>query len=346
MKKPKIRTKAKPTGWQPGKAPLERMLKIHDLLNAAFHGSRRRVNYRTLAAELGMKSSKTIQRDFEYMRDRLGLKIEYDHAEKTFSYTEEHPHFPLGHDLTFDERVALVVGRQSLDVFLGVDLGKQLKVAFDKITGGMLGEGSALLHEELSRFISVRTPGAGRIEDPRVFIGVRKALLGQFEMRIDYQGRDDKEPASLRLHPYHLACVTNRWVLVALNVEKNLVRTYILARCKNPVVTQKRFERPADFSPQNYLSSAFDVWAGTGTKLVRLRINAKGAHHVLERAWHDTQCNTMMLGGSVEVTFKLGDLNDITRWILSFGADCEVLEPKELRNVIAQEGRRIAQENG
>lgn len=344
MKKPKNQTQAKAAGWKPGKAPLERMLKIHDFLNAAFNGDRARVNYSTLAKELGVKS-KTIQRDFEYMRDRLGLEIEYDHAEKSFSYTKEQPHFPLGHDLSFDERVALVVGRQSLDVFLGVDLGKQLKAAFDKITGGMLGEGSALLHEELSRYISVRTPGAGRIEAPRVFRGIRKALLSQLELRMEYQGRGYTEYASLRLHPYHLACVTNRWVLVALNVDKNTVRTYILSRCRNPVVTQTSFERPSGFSPDRYLGSAFDVWAGSGEKLVRLRINAKGAHHVLERTWHDTQCNTKLSDGSVEVSFRLGDLNDITRWILSFGADCEILEPTDLRSVISEEGRRMAQLN-
>ena len=52
-----------------------------------------------------------------------------------------------------------------------------------------------------------------------------------------------------------------------------------------------------------------------------------------------------MLGGAVEITFKLSDLNDVTRWILGFGGDIEVLEPRELRATVAEEGRRMAARN-
>ena len=53
-----------------------------------------------------------------------------------------------------------------------------------------------------------------------------------------------------------------------------------------------------------------------------------------------------LTGGAVEVHFALSDLNDLTRWVLGFGSDCEVLEPKELRAAIAEEGRKMAAGNG
>jgi len=336
MKSPKSADK------KPSKVALARLLQIHDQLNLAAKG-RLKVNCSTLAADLNL-TPKTIQRDLDYLRDRLGLPLEYDFGERSFSYTRENVKFPVGYDLTVDERIALVVARQSLDVFEGVNFGEELRSAFEKITGGMLSETGGAAEPSLDAFISVRTPGAGRVDD-KTFRAVRLALLDQLELRIEYQAKGRPAFTPRRLQPYHLACIANRWVLVARDAEKGAVRTYILARCRNPVVTKTQFVRPADFDPVAYLGTSLGVWTGSGTTIVKLRISAAGAHHVLERKWHDTQRETRLPEGAVEVTFALSDLNDVTRWILGFGADCEVLEPKELRTQIAEEGRRMAQLN-
>jgi proteasome accessory factor B len=298
------------------------------------------------------RSSKTIQRDLSYMQDRLGLPIEYDDATKGYHYTRMVPYFPVGPDLSADERLALVVARQSLQVFKGVDLGGELNSAFEKITGGLVDEYPDIMGKSLDPYLSVRTPGAGIISDVKVFRAVRLALLRSTELKIEYQkvwegGSRAKVRAysPRRLHPYHLACVANRWILVALDAEKNQIRTYVLARCRNPVVTQTEFQRPKDFKPEAYIGSSFGDWTGTGKRLVKLRISAAGSHHVLERHWHDTQQVTPLPGGVVEVTFMLSDFNDLTRWILGFGSDCEVVEPPELRDAIAEEGRKMADVN-
>ena len=336
MKLP-IRTDKKPT-----KVALARLLKIHDQLNAAAR-SHRRVNCTTLAEALNT-TAKTIQRDICYLRDQLKLPIEYDYGARSFSYRDADTPFPLGHNLSQDERIALVVARQSLDVFEGVNFGAELRSAFDKITGGLLGESGDFMEQSLDRFISVRTPGASRV-DAKVFRAVRRALLDRRELRIEYQAKGRPAFTPRRLHPLHLACIANRWVLVALDADKSEPRTYILARCRNPIVTQTTFQRPADFDPAAHLGTSFGVLTGRGTVIVKLRISVEGAHHVLERNWHPTQRETNLPGGAVEVTFALSDLNDITRWILGFGSDCEVLEPAELRATIAAEGTKMAQRN-
>ena len=100
-----------------------------------------------------------------------------------------------------------------------------------------------------------------------------------------------------------------------------------------------------DFDPVAHLGTSFGVLTGSGTIIVKLRISTAGAHHVLERNWHPTQRETNLPGGAVEVTFALSDLNDVTRWILGFGSDVEVIEPAELRATIAAEGTKMAQRN-
>ena len=47
-----------------------------------------RVNHATLANDLGV-SVRTIQRDFDYLRDSLRAPVEYDAKRKSWTYTEK-----------------------------------------------------------------------------------------------------------------------------------------------------------------------------------------------------------------------------------------------------------------
>lgn len=327
-------------GKPPTQSAQARLLRIHDRLNVALRRARR-VNCRVLGEDLGV-SAKTIQRDITYMRETLELPIEYDSGEKSYGYRHEVPHFPLGPDLSVDERLALLVASRAMAEFSGVALAQELKGAYDKITGGLFAGGDGFCNEPIEHYVSVRTPGAGVVRDRDLFVLVRRALLEHVELTVNYQAKQRPLPTQRRLQPLHLACIENRWLLVARDVEKQDVRTYVLARMSNARLTEAKFDRPAGFDPEQHFGTSFGSWTGKGNIIVKLRIEAAGAHHVLERKWHKTQQVTSLPGGQVEVTFALSDLHDVTRWILGFGKDCEVLKPAELRTAIADEGAAMA----
>ena len=69
----------KQTGFS--RFPLERMQRLHEMLAANLYP-----NCRKVAAEFEV-STKTIQRDLNFMRDRLQLPIDYDRALFGFRYT-------------------------------------------------------------------------------------------------------------------------------------------------------------------------------------------------------------------------------------------------------------------
>ncbi len=322
----------------PNRSQMSRMLEIHNVLREGF-GSRRRLNCTTMGKRLGM-SAKTILRDLTYMKDTLGLPVDYDGQEKSYSYPSSDVSFPVGPDLTQDERIAISVARQTLEVFRGVNFADHLASAHDKLFDGFLSQTGLSIEGDLSEYISVRTPGAG-IADPKTFKAVVKALLERRELRVKYQAKGRPAATPRRLAPYHLACVASRWVLVALDLEKQDVRTYILARMTDPVITQDPIDRPPNFDVSRHLGTSFGVWTGSGEIVVRLRLAAVAAHHVRERHWHATQKLTELPEGEVEVAFKLSDLNDVTRWILGFGGDCRVMEPKELKAAVREEAEAM-----
>src|SRR5205814_9827800 len=110
--------------------PLERMMRLHEKLKAG-----KFPNCRKLAEELEV-SSKTIHSDIDFMRDRLGLPIEYDQLHFGFAYTEPVTSFP-SIEVSEGEIVALFVAQKAMEQYKGTPFEKSLNTAFEKISQGL-----------------------------------------------------------------------------------------------------------------------------------------------------------------------------------------------------------------
>jgi predicted DNA-binding transcriptional regulator YafY len=77
---------------------------------------------------------------------------------------------------------------------------------------------------------------------------------------------------------------------------------------------------------------------------VKVRISPGWARWVGEKIWHESQKITKLANGGLEITFRVAGLDEVKRWILSFGPECQVLEPEKLRKLVQQElHRNLAQ---
>ena len=69
---------------------------------------------------------------------------------------------------------------------------------------------------------------------------------------------------------------------------------------------------------------------------MRVRFHdAEAARRALETRWHPSQREQTLPDASVEMTFEVAGLLEITPWILTWGDTVEVLEPVELRDRLA-----------
>jgi len=77
---------------------------------------------------------------------------------------------------------------------------------------------------------------------------------------------------------------------------------------------------------------------------VRVRISPGWARYVGEKIWHESQKAKKNGDGSLELSFRIAGLDEIKRWVLSFGPECQVLEPEKLKEMVRKDlSRNLAQ---
>lgn len=296
-------------------------------------------NCQKIAAELEV-SAKTIQRDIDFMRDRLGLPIDYHPQEFGFFYTEAVTGFP-SIEVSEGEITALLVAQKALAQYKGTPFERPLHSAFRKLTDG-LKDRVSFSWTDLENVISFRSAGAS-VSDLELFETVSKAVLRSVELEFEYRKLNSTGYEQRRVRPYHLGCLENQWYLFAEDLERRQLRTFALPRMRKVTLTIKRFQRPADFSIAQVLSGSFGVHSAGKKQRIRLQFDAFAARLVAERKWHESQRVREKADGSIILQLELGGLEEIERWILSWGAHVQVLEPPRLREMIRETVSAIAE---
>jgi predicted DNA-binding transcriptional regulator YafY len=308
------------------------MLRIHQAIQAG-----KFPNASTLASELEV-TSKTIHRDIEFMRDRLELPIEYDGAKFGYKYTEEVSAFPTVH-LTEGELFALIIAEKALQQYRGTNFEKPLLSAIKKMEQS-LPDTISLNLSDIEQTISFRTR-AEQILDLEIFDALAKAAAHRRQIELAYRKPGRREIEQRVVDPYHLANINGEWYLFAFDHLRKDIRTFAPARIQTVKPTGKTFARPQKFSLEKRLRDSFGVHSGEGEHDVVIRFDARVADYVREKKWHESQQLREFRNGAVELRLKLSSLMEIQRWILSWGGDAKVIQPRELAQAIKKAAETI-----
>ncbi len=315
--------------------PLERMLRIHQAIQSG-----KLPNASTLARELEV-STKSIQRDIEFMRDRLALPIAYDGSRFGYHYTGEVTAFPTMH-ITEGELVALVIAEKALEQYRGTQFEKPLLSAIRKIEQS-LPDTISLNLTDIEQTISFRTR-AEPILNLEIFDALAKATAHRRQLELAYRKAGSRQSEARLVDPYHLANINGEWYLFAYDHARKDIRTFVPGRVQAVKPTGKTFARPEKFSLEKRLRDSFGVHSGQGEYDVVLRFNARAADLIREKKWHESQQLRDLKGRGVELRLKLSSLVEIERWVLSWGGDAVVLKPRELAEAVKLAAKKILRE--
>jgi predicted DNA-binding transcriptional regulator YafY len=306
--------------------PMERMWRIHREISEGDHP-----NCQGLAMELEV-SAKTVMRDLEFMRDRLGLPLEYDAVKHGFYYTAAVRDFPVM-KISQGEVAALLLAQKSLEQFRGTTFERPLAGAFRKLSRSLGGDMEVAWHE-LEGALSVRSSGTG-LADVLVFDALAKAVTEGAEVALVYHKLGGEKEETRTVQPYHLGCIENQWYLFGHDGSRGAVRTFALPRIRSVERTGVKFRRPKNFSLAKMLEGSFAVFEGGSASKVRVRFTGVAERLIGERVWHATQKLSRDSRGLV-LEMRAGLSPDLRQWLLGWGGEAEVLEPDQLRRDMAR----------
>ena len=301
--------------------PLDRMHRIFQAIRAGDYPNRT-----GLSNEIEV-TTKTIQRDIDFMRDRLNLPIAYNGEHKGYEFTQEVEQFPMV-ELTEAELISVFVAQKALNQYKGTPFEHPLRSAFDKLVSGLDGK-ITLSWEDLESFISFRSFDIVPT-DLKTFQTVSEAVRKSVVLEFEYKKLNSSTFEKRMVEPYHLACIQNQWYCFGHDVNRREMRTFVLARMREANGTGQTFIKSKKFSFKEHLKDSLGVFSGKGKHIIRIRFDKFAAQLVRERVWHHSQQIQELTGGEIEFRVTLSSLHEIEPWVLSWGEHALVLAPKEL----------------
>lgn len=313
--------------------PLFRIYEIHSAIRSGSYP-----NCSKLAEQLGVQR-KTIQRDITFMRDELKLPVKYAEQLHGFCYEEDVSDFPV-FQTTAEELAGLFLARTALESVRGTPLAEVMQKSFAKLTRGMEGK-IRFAWNDLDDAFSRKTVEQ-RPRDVKLFGIIAESILNQLVTTFYYRKLGSEVSELRRVEPLHLGEVDGGWYLIAQDLERGALRTFALPRISRLKVTQKKFERLHAFVGNDHLKQSFGIWSVAGDysrQVVRVELKNYAARLAQERRWHPTQEISFQnaKGTRVEIRFEVGRLEEVLRWVLSFGSQAKVLAPPELIKMVRDE---------
>jgi proteasome accessory factor B len=312
--------------------PMERMMRIHRAIQAGDYPNASR-----LGRELEV-SPKSIQRDIEFMRERMELPLAYDGKRFGYHYTEGVSSFP-SMQISEGELFALLVAEKALQQYRGTNFEKPLISAFKKMSAS-LPDTISLNIADWEQTISFRMR-AEPILNLEIFDALGKATAQRRQLELTYRKPGQREPEARVVDPYHMGNINGEWYLFGYDHLRKDIRTFVPARIKAIKQTGKTFERPAKFSLEKRLRDSFGVHSASGEYEVVIRFNELVADYIREKRWHDSQKLVELKDGGVELRLKLSSLEEIERWVLSWGGNATIVKPPPLAEMVKRSAERI-----
>ena len=291
-------------------------------------------------------SRATLKRDLAYLKDRLNAPIVFDR--EVGGYRFDRVASPVGDAY---ELPGLWFSAEEIHALLTM---QHLLANLD--TGGLLGPHIQPLLARLSALLGSAASPAEEIQK-RIFVlnvgnrefhlehfqTVGSALLNRKRLQIDYFAKGKGELSQREVSPQRLVYYRNNWYLDAWCHLREDIRAFALDSIRRAEILEKKARAVPAKSLDAVLGAGYGIFSGKDVRWATLRFTAERARWVAGERWHPQQQGRLLADGSYELKLPYSKDPELLMDILKFGADCTVLAPKELRERVAAEVRRMAE---
>jgi predicted DNA-binding transcriptional regulator YafY len=290
--------------------------------------------------ETGLRS---IYRDLEALQS-AGFPLYTEKADKAnrWAFVDTYK-FKIPAPFTLTELMSLYFYKDLVRVFKGTPFHDSIDSVFKKIQSTLPPQALAYLDQMQSVFHVGIKPYKDYAQFRNILNQVNQAAMERPRVEMVYHSLHRKEKTLRKVDPYKVWLYDGTIYLIGLCHLREEVRMFVLDRIKMLKVTDERFTVAKDFHLDEFMRHSFKVMHDE-LHSVKVRISPGWARWVGEKIWHESQKATKLPSGSLEITFRVAGLDEIKRWILSFGPEATVLEPEKLKEMVRKDlSRNLAQ---
>lgn len=273
-------------------------------------------------------SEKVLYKVLSAMKKDLGAPIEKDSQNKFF-YAAGKSLFSKPKFLSNKETEKTVKLIQNL---LETVKNSPVYNEAEKLCNEILSETEKEQNTE-KRVIFLGAP-ASDVQD-EIWSKIYEAMQENFHISIKYKPSGSSECVSRGVQPYQLIFDDGIWDLWGFDCVKRQRAIFNLSRIKSVEIRKDRnkFTLPKDFDFHNATPGTFGCFFDFNGGMTKYKIHlAKGSYvesFATERIWGKNFQITKDETGTV-LSFEDNQFFPVLRWILSWGADAEPLEPEKL----------------
>lgn len=315
---------------------IDRQLYLLRALHGHKNGRTAEDLYQELVDDLRVDVSlRSIRRDLE----DLSLQFPITEEEKGNKiYYSMLGNFKLdGIQCSFDELMALVFINRLLEslgsdpvIDAGIELTKRLISSLPELQQRYL--------EGIHRHFRVELPGC-HSRGGQIIQTVIEAVRRHKEVRIRYHAFNSDEESERVIQPYTIY-FRQQYYIVAWCTARNSIREFRLDRILEAEQLETGFEPSSDFDYEQYNSRCWNALKGNMDYEVVLRFSPDYSRFIQE--YHADKADEIkeLPGGGLEFHKSVSTLDEIFPWVLSHGAEVEVVQPEELKDMVTDTLRR------
>ncbi|HEX4997659.1 MAG TPA: WYL domain-containing protein [Terriglobia bacterium] len=281
-------------------------------------------------------STKTIRRDLAALSEAgFPLYDERYDGKVYWKFNDDYRGLPLA-SLSLSEIAALYFSKKLVVNLATPPFSSDIASAFKKLESA-LPEKNVRFLDSLDSTISVRADAPKDLDEHKQTVRILlEAIGGSEKIRMRYYSARSQKSKDYTLHPYRLMHFRGGMYLFGYVEEYREIRTFAIERIQALDRLQERFEKPQDFSVENYLESSFGLVKEAPFD-VEIIFGPSIAEYVRSRIWHPSQRCREIGGGRIRMKLHVGGEMELVAWILGFGSAAHVVAPDRLRSLVATE---------
>jgi predicted DNA-binding transcriptional regulator YafY len=322
-------------GSVPRNVQLVRTLKLLRILA----DSRRGIPLKTLADHYGW-TLRTIYRDIDALEES-GFPV--IHEDGRYRLPPGSLRVP-DEQLQPEERLALFAMRQLAGGLRETTAGRALDRLWQRLSGERPGR-PLLLPADQDRTVGLRSPlavdyGAHR----RTIATIEEALATSRALSCRYEALSTGELTARVVEPgdLHWDPALESLYLIAWCRLREAIRVFAVHRFRMMSLLPEQVRPRPECRSRHALRNAFRVWRDDHVRRAVVRLSGWAAREARERTLHPSQQLERAQGGDVRLTLDVAGLEEVARWVMSYGSLAVVEEPPELAELVGRELRQAA----